>query len=253
MDTKETSTSVATAQQSQAEPAPGKEAALAAEQAKVQVQEGTADTASKGAEKDTATQSSTRTYSEDEWRKRESSWDKRYKAERQELDNRLKALENERAALLEQVDTEKERAYLQLVSDKGGDVDAAKLVLQRDREAKRAMAEVKKLQDELGQRMQLVNAAEKVKNARDLIAKYGLDSSLEETLLESESPAEMRAAAAEFALEKTKTTQVTTQVVDKRTSSSAPTVDTKHVPSVSRLGQLANEATASLPPKVKNN
>jgi len=159
-----------------------------------------------------------RTFTEEDWNKRQSSWDKQTAA----LQAKVKELSDAHALVQAQLEEERDRKYLAGIEEKGGDIDAAKQLL-ADRRA--VTAKERTIAAQLAQisaREAELNIAAKGKSAHDLITQYQLGAEVVDALMECETLPDMKAKALELYVEKLKTDKTPEQKIDSNTGGPAP-------------------------------
>ena len=138
-----------------------------------------------------------RTYSQEEWDKRQSAVDKRISSAQREAAEGLRKAEEKHFQLLEEERRRQDTAFLTSVRDSGGDMDAANRLVtaqqtNRTREAELARQEAafKTTQESTAQGLKLLDA-------QRLAKEYGVPA---EPLMEATDPAGMKNLALEAAL-----------------------------------------------------
>lgn len=158
-----------------------------------------------------------RTYTEEEWGKRQSSIDTMVEALRGEHKVAVDKLQTQYKEALDEVQVHSRKTFLTEVEAEGGDVDVATKVFDMKQGAEQK-------ERELASRIEAVETVEKHQAAEKYAKTYELDEEAVAELLKAENPAEMKATALQMALEKsqagqkggvkTKTPQGSAQGVD---------------------------------------
>jgi len=153
---------------------------------------GAAPEPEKGAEKEEGkeTPKAPRTYSEEDWNKRQSSWDKGLEELKKQHKEEIKQIRGQLQQQLRQ-------DFLRKVEEEGGDVTKAGDLFDREQA-------ILAKEQEVGEGLALLEKVKKDQDASDFIEKFDLPKEAKDQLLKAGSPAEMRSIALELALEKEK-------------------------------------------------
>jgi len=142
-----------------------------------------------------------RVYSEEEWKKRQASWDegiaKREKALKEQLDAERKQREDAQEALEQRRGEE----LIAQVQTAGGDVNAARTITAKAAALREQERELRKERLSIDAERAELSPIRKRQDAQALAQKYEVDV---EPLLEAENPVEMELLALKLSLEKAK-------------------------------------------------
>jgi len=146
-----------------------------------------------------------RSYSEDEWNKRQSAWDKQVGTKEKEFKASQERL-TELSAKLEELQSQSEEAkmagWLQKVEADGGDVKIAQRIVEAQREVAKARKEAFSLKSEWETKSKVAEEGLKALAVEELIRTYKLDpAEYKEKLLEAKSPVEAENIALKAARE----------------------------------------------------
>lgn len=177
---------------------------------------GAANGESKGAGNDKVTEGAKapepRTYSVEEWDKRQSSWDTKVSEADKTQREALQAIED-------RVDEEKYRSILAQVEEAGGNVGEAKqrIVTEKELKTQRRGLDVREAAATVEKTR--IDGALKVVSANELAEKYSLSKDDHTKLLEMQDPQSMENKALKLALEKSKVGQTPKDKTDSGPSS----------------------------------
>lgn len=182
-----------------------------------------------------------RTYTEEDWNKRQSSVDKQLAKIREESQATAQKLQ----ASIEEANTRAREAefstFLRKVENDGGDMDVAKAIIERERKADVKIAEMKKTEAWIRDQSAMLNEAGKGKQANELVKQYGLSEDSLEALLSSETPESMENIALKLYVEKLKIEQKPSMIVDQG-KGSGKARDLSDLPPSVALGTLMGES-----------
>ena len=115
------------------------------------------------------------------------------------------------------LDQQKEEAWLKSIEGNGGDVNVAKVIIDRDRAVRIAQAAHAAKEAELSEREAILNEAGRTKSVFDLMATYELPPTAKEKLLAAQDPREMENLALKMHVEKLKGKGVQAESPDRGT------------------------------------
>ncbi len=210
------------------------------------VAKGTVPTGDKGAETqvkegDKVVTPTPRTYSEEDWRKRESALDKQLAKLKTESDAERTRLQQAFDAAQSQIEEANNKAFLQRIEDAGGDVNAAKVLIERQTALAKSQRDFEAKRLELQRREMILAEAGKGKQAHDLMTEYNLRKEALDDLLQAESRETMKVKALEMHVNALKTEQRKPTKTDTTTPSTKG-VDLSKMPPSLRLGTLMEQA-----------
>ena len=165
---------------------------------------------------------SPRSYSTDEWNKRQSAWDKQTAAIQKQLkesSERLVEYEKTRNTLLDESQERQFADFLSKTDTAGGDMDAARLVVSAQREVAKKQREFEVQQTQFHKDQELVNEGLKTLAAQDFVKKYELGGDTLASLMEAANPMEMENKALKLKLEKASVEKKPSAKVDSGISS----------------------------------
>ena len=148
-----------------------------------------------------------RTYSEEEWNKRQSKLDAEATKERTKFDGKTKELQQLLEQSQQQLEEAQSQTFLRTLEEQGGNVDAGKTLLAREqafRAAVKGFEATKVQQEELQEKL---NVAGRAKFAHELMQTYKLEGDAEEALFKAENDGEMENIALKLHVENLKTEQ----------------------------------------------
>lgn len=145
-----------------------------------------------------------RSYTEEEWNKRQSAWDSQMSKTRKDLDDQLTTIQRERDESFQRAEDAKYDTFLRRVEADGGDLNAAKELVAREKQLASNERRFKAEQATLAKEREILRMAGKGKAAHELIQTYKLEAIVLDTLLESENPTEMENKALKLHLAKSK-------------------------------------------------
>ncbi len=182
-----------------------------------------------------------RTYSEEEWNKRQSAVDKQVAKVKVDSGETLKGLQETIASLERKTEEAEYAALLKSTEDSGGDADKTRLLIEEKRtfKAKERLFEAEK--KAFKEQAELLSVAGKGKKAFELIKQYELSADDEGKLLEAESEDGMENIALKLQVEKLKTGQRPSTSVDSGLSSGKPR-DLSKMPESESLGTMMEES-----------
>ena len=147
-----------------------------------------------------------RTYSEDEWRKAQSTRDKEiaavkkeFEEERQRYGGELQRREQAYAQAVQAQQQEQIQRWLKHVEERGGDVDMAKQQLQQRQELENYQSAIVSQAQQLEQVKREVDKKLKLTAANELAREYSVDVA---DLMDANTPSEMEAKALKLHIEK---------------------------------------------------
>lgn len=145
---------------------------------------------------------------------------------------------NDRAAALELAKRETEYAdFLRGVEAKGGDMDAARMIVEAQRSAAKREADIAAREAALEEARKDANERLRVASVYDTIKKYNLPEKVKDELLKAETPEAMTIRALELTVENLRTSAKTTPKVDGTGDEGQVPDITKEHP-VTTLGKL---------------
>ncbi len=183
-----------------------------------------------------------RTFSQEEWDKRQSALDKQISQAREERERSTSTLQAALEEATKQLEETKYRNFLASVEAAGGDVNAANGLVAQQKElaAERRKLEAEKRANE--QQIAVLSAAGKGKYALDLIKQYELGEDSSEKLLVAKSEVEMENIALKLHVEQVKSKARPAGKVDSG-KQTAPSRDLSKMPPAVVLGTLMDEAS----------
>lgn len=168
-----------------------------------------------------------RTYTVDEWNKRQSALDSRMA----ELEKQLKAAQAERVAYETKLQEQEDARFIQRIQEGGGDVDAAKALVAQQKAVRERAREAEAKSADVRAREQSVAQAIKHLAADKFIKDYGLKAEDAARLITAKNPVEMENIALKLSMERQKTAQRPAQKVDPGTGQAAGVDVSKMSPS----------------------
>ncbi len=141
-----------------------------------------------------------RVYSEAEWNKRQSAIDRQMNEVTRQIQETVRAREE----LETRLEEERSRQFLTQVESQGGDLELAKRIIQREREASQKIRDVDRKAAALAAKEADLNAAGIGAAAYSLMKEYKLPDTVLEELLKSESKPEMEVRALKLHIEQLK-------------------------------------------------
>ena len=184
-----------------------------------------------------AAQSPSRTYSEDEWNKRQSSFDKQVS----KTNERLQELERQSAEATVKVQEAQYNNWLAAIEDSGGDVDAAGKAIAGIKQSWSEANKILAQKAQIEQQAAILEEAGKGKKASDLIKEHGLEESAVEQLMDSKDSTEMELKALKLKVAQTAVTATPPKKVDSGLGDGKKT-DLSAQPASEALGRLMEEA-----------
>ena len=163
---------------------------------------------------------------------------------RTDYESKLTGLTEELARAMESMEETRAQSFLTKVDDEGGDMTAAKAMVERERTARQTAQELKTQKAELDRQATVLNEASKGKQAQDLIKEHGLAADVLDNLLGSKSPEEMENKALKLHLSTDKTERRPTDKTDKGRGESKGR-DTSKLSGTESLGRAMEEHEAS--------
>jgi len=139
-----------------------------------------------------------RTYSEDEWNKRQSSWDKQQAS----TAATLKELETARDEMLAKLDESETTQFLKTVEADGGDMDVAKQIALRDLNVRKATRALEETRKRMESDAAVLAQSSKIDQANKLIKEHSLTEDTLAVLMESGNVTDMENKALKLRLEK---------------------------------------------------
>ena len=183
----------------------------------------------------------TRTYSEDEWNKRQSAIDKRIADLQKASDDAVQKSADARLEAERKAEEIELNTFLRSIEDQGGDSEAAKLIV----DAKKQMAEERRTWDKTKRQLETerntLREAGKAKKAIDLIKEFSLPEGSEDKLMTAEDGTQMENTAMRLHLENIKSLQVPSTTVDAG-QQQKPAGDLDKLSASEKLGKLMEEA-----------
>lgn len=166
-----------------------------------------------------------RTYTEEEWSKRQSSWDTTQAKVNADSKKQLEEANTRLVGIQDAARQAEERTFLKSAEDAGQDMEMAKAMAALKSQNAKDKAEVDAQRVQNAQDRTILEVAGKAKSAHDLVAQYELGDKAVETLLEAESLVEMENKALKLKLEKAKIEGKPATVTDSSVTQKAAGLD----------------------------
>lgn len=198
-----------------------------------ELEEGAAAEPAEGAEEEKVKEeeASPRTYSEEEWNKRQSSWDTQTSELKKSHQTEIATINQQYGQLIAQERARQNAEFLKKVEDEGGNVDAAKAIIAREEALMAREQEDARKAQEFEEARRLVAEEAKAIAAHRMAAQYRVD---EKELLKAESRVEMENIALKLHAEKLKAGQKRPIKTDSGTSS-AKGIDLSKMTEIERV------------------
>jgi len=182
-----------------------------------------------------------RTYSEVEWNTRQSKIDKQIAKFKEDSQKEVLRLQQVSDAAETRAREAEYSAFLRKAEEDGGDVPAAKAIVEERRRVDARVAELQKTEAWIKEQSALLNLAGKGKQAQELVKQFSLSEESLEELLDSENPVEMENKALKLHVAKLKVEQKPPMQVDPGRGSGKQR-DFSAMPASEALGILMGEA-----------
>lgn len=157
-----------------------------------------------------------RTYSEEEWNKRQSSWDSQFETMRKQHRDELSKMTANYQGVLEQLRKQQSETFVRQTEEAGGDVNFARQLMSMQDEIYQRQREVDERTRQLDERAGQADEGLKILAAHKLAAQHGVDA---DELLKANNPDEMENMALKLALAKSREEQKKGVKTDKGTTS----------------------------------
>lgn len=145
-----------------------------------------------------------RTFTQEEWDKRQSKIDKQIADLRKQSEEAIRKVQEEAEAAAEAAAQKRDQVFIDKVEADGGDINAAKQLVAREQAIRKQEQDFAKRRREFDGRIAEAFEVAKRNDAERLAHQYKVDV---DPLLEAENPTEMELIASKLALEKAKTKQ----------------------------------------------
>lgn len=158
-----------------------------------------------------------KTYSEQEWLKREKEMGGRISGQDKkitDLTKTLASLQDKHSQQLKATQEFEETALIKATEADGGDVNLVKKTLDRERHARELAQTLEQREAQILEKEKFYENVARQENAKKLIAEHGLEAEAFETLMQLGTPVEMENAALKMVVAKKATEAIPTQKLD---------------------------------------
>ena len=146
-----------------------------------------------------------KSYSEEDWNKRQSAWDTQTSAltkEREAIAGQLAQIQEAHENLRAQTEEQKLADWLKSVETDGGDVNQARQIVEAQKQVSKQIRDIEKRERQLSEQTTKAGIALKLMTAKDLIKEHDLGDDALEGLLKSEDPTAMENQALKLKIAK---------------------------------------------------